>query len=104
MARRVRKASRRRDRRRGDVEIVAGARDDEAVPRRAVGHRPLATLGADRHRQRTDQEQLQLEDEQLHGLPLYPEAVHRSPLLRDLLGFAASEAYYQARVKLVPPR
>ncbi|PIE66388.1 MAG: hypothetical protein CSA24_00280 [Deltaproteobacteria bacterium] len=44
----------------------------------------------------------QLRDEDPHptDVPLFPDALHRSPLLRDLLTFAASDAYYACRVKL----
>jgi tetratricopeptide (TPR) repeat protein len=44
--------------------------------------------------------QLCAEDPQLSDLPLYPDAMRRSALLRDLLTFAASDAYYACRVKL----
>lgn len=45
-------------------------------------------------------QQLVSEDPGLEGLPLFPDALRKSTLLRDLVTFATSDAYYACRLKL----
>ncbi len=44
--------------------------------------------------------QIRIDEPALADLPLIPDAIRQSPILRDLLTFATSDAYYVCRVKL----